>query len=314
MQSQIRVPILILSWLSLVFFGTAYSINHVKVEQPIQHIAIAAVAPIQVAQPSPPVFALPKPVSVPPPAFASKFKSSIVEVFDELTNTPILAKNTSTVAPIASISKLMSAMVLLDMNPSLNDKIRISSQDIDTLKNSTTHLAVGQSFTRLDLLKLALMKSENPAIHALARTAPGGMDNFVARMNAKSAALSMTQSHFVEPSGLSPENVSTADNLARMVLAAEKYPLIQKIASSSSDKVGGVRIANTNSLMSDRKWHINLSKTGYINEAGRCVVMLSTFNARRVVVVLLNSGSKEARASDENHIQKLMSLKKFARL
>jgi D-alanyl-D-alanine endopeptidase (penicillin-binding protein 7) len=196
-------------------------------------------------------------------------------------------------------------MVLLDMGASPDKKIKLVKNDIDTVKFSSTKLTTGQVYTRLELIKLALIRSENPAAHALARTAPGGLSSFIHAMNKKSQALGMLQSNFVEPTGLSPLNVSTADDLAKMVLAAEKYSVIGEIASTAIIKIHGIVLFNTNPLFSDDRWNIHLSKTGFINESGRCVAMLTTINARRLVVILLNGASKEARAADEVHIRKL---------
>jgi D-alanyl-D-alanine endopeptidase (penicillin-binding protein 7) len=199
----------------------------------------------------------------------------------------------------------MTAMVLLDMGASLDEKIKLLKADIDKVKHSSTKLKPGQIYTRLELIKLALIRSENPAAHALARTAPGGLSSFIEAMNKKSLTLGMLHSYFVEPTGLNPLNVSTADDLAKMVLAAEKYNLICEIASTAKIKIHGVLMANTNPLFGNDKWDIHLSKTGFINESGRCVAMLATINARNLVIILLNGASKAARAADEVQINNL---------
>jgi D-alanyl-D-alanine endopeptidase (penicillin-binding protein 7) len=267
----------------------------------------AAPAQIVLLNPHEQMKSLPAPVVLRATLITSKdeFLSGIVEIFDVKTNAPVFQKNSTTVTPIASISKLMTAMVLLDMGASPDKKIKLKKNDIDTVKFSSTKLTPGQEYTRLELIKLALIRSENPAAHALARTASGGLPLFIDAMNKKCLALGMLHTHFVEPTGLNPLNVSTAEDLAKMVLAAEKYSVISEIASTTIIKIHGIVMTNTNALFSNDKWDIHLSKTGFINESGRCVAMLTTINARRLVVILLNGASKEARAADELHINKL---------
>ena len=179
--------------------------------------------------------------------------------------------------PIASISKLMSAMVVLDAHLDMNEPITITEAEIDRLKGTGSRLSIGTTLTRGELLHLSLMSSENRATHALGRTYPGGMSAFVAAMNAKAQSLGMTSSRFYEPTGLNFQNVSTARDLNRMVAAASKYPLIRKNSTSNYGSVwtanGRQNYKNSNALVREGSWNIELQKTGYIREAGRSMVV-----------------------------------------
>ena len=210
--------------------------------------------------------------------------------------------------PIASITKLMTAMVLLDGKLDLGQRVAISGDDLDYLKGTRSRLRPGSVLTRDELLLLALMASENRAASALARTFPGGTDAFVAAMNAKARALGMQDTRFRDPTGLNSANVSSARDLARLVTAAHEYPLIRDYSTRSNATVQALgkplAYRNTNGLVRSAHWDIELSKTGFISEAGRCLVMQVRMAQRDLVVVLLDSWGKYTRIGDANRIRK----------
>ena len=219
-------------------------------------------------------------------------------------------KNASAVAPIASITKLMTAMVVLDSTPNLQAPISITDEDVDYLRGSHSRLHVGSVVTRETALLLALMSSENRAAHALARQYPGGMPAFLEAMNFKALALGMKNTHFEDPTGLTSNNVSTAHDLAKMVAAAYRYPLIRELSTTSSAtvEVSGREMAyrNTNPLVKNPAWDVGVSKTGYIHEAGKCLVMQARLADKPVVIVLLDSVGKLTRVGDANRIKRWM--------
>lgn len=235
-------------------------------------------------------------------------RSSAVLVQDANSGQTILAKNSDSVMPIASITKLMTAMVLLDSGVDMQQRVVVSREDVDHLKGTHSRLRPGSSLTRDDLLLIALMASENRAAAALARTFPGGTEAFVAAMNAKARALGMQDTHYVDPTGLDSDNVSSPRDLARLVKAAARYPLIREYTTRGRAKVEarGRTLAyhNTNRLVSNPHWDIDLSKTGYISEAGRCLVMRVTVASRELIVVLLDSWGKYSRIGDANRIRR----------
>jgi serine-type D-Ala-D-Ala endopeptidase (penicillin-binding protein 7) len=221
----------------------------------------------------------------------------------------LYAKNTNTVVPIASITKLMTAMVVLDAKLPLGEYIIISTDDIDDIKGTRSRLKVGSSLTREDLLRLALMASENRAAAALTRAYPGGTQAFVAAMNEKAMELGMYRSRFVDGTGLSSENVSTARDLAAMVRSAYQYPLIREYTTETEYTVTlsngrTLQYRNSNRLVQSPDWHIGLSKTGYISEAGRCLVMQTVISATPLIIVLLDSWGRLTRIGDANRIRK----------
>ncbi|MBL0168880.1 MAG: D-alanyl-D-alanine endopeptidase [Propionivibrio sp.] len=219
-------------------------------------------------------------------------------------------KNASVVVPIASITKLMTAMVVLDSSPNLNSPITISDDDVDYLRGSRSRLHVGSVMTREYALLLALMSSENRAANALARHYPGGMPAFLVAMNIKAQALGMRDTHFEDPTGLTSNNVSTARDLAKMVAAAHRYPLIREFSTTpeATVDIGGRELAyrNTNPLVKSAAWDVGLSKTGYIHEAGKCLVMQARVADKPVVIVLLDSAGKQTRVGDANRIKHWM--------
>ena len=240
-----------------------------------------------------------------------KLRSAIALIYDESTHRPLYSKNSDTVAPIASITKLMTAMVVLDAQLPLDERISVDVEDMDRLKGTHSRLRVGSTFTRSELLKLALMASENRAASALARTYPGGKAAAIAAMNAKARELGMDNTYFRDPTGLNSDNVSTARELVTMVAAAQNYALIRQYTTTASHSVDGrrgreLRFNNTNPLVRNASWDIDVSKTGFINEAGRCLVMAARINQRPVIIVLLDSWGKNTRVGDANRIRKWM--------
>lgn len=224
-------------------------------------------------------------------------------IMNNQTGEILYQKNINQVRSIASISKLMSAMVVLDARQNMNEEITITSAEIDRLKNSSSRLSVGTVLSRRELLHIGLMSSENRAIHALARTYPGGMPAFVAAMNRKAADLGMTNAKFFEPTGLDPRNQATARDLALLVRGASQYPLIRQYTTDDSGAIytsnGRVeKYRNSNALVREGSWPIALQKTGYIREAGKSMVVLTTIQNQPVTIVLLNSSSSLNRVND----------------
>lgn len=243
----------------------------------------------------------------PPP----RLQSAIAMIYDEQDQRPIYAKNADNVVPIASITKLMTAMVILDAKLPMDEPISISAEDRDHLKGTRSRMRNGVTLTRSELLKLALMASENRAAAALARTYPGGTPVMLAMMNAKARELGMDSTHFFDPTGLNSNNVSTAQDLVKMVMAAQSYEDIQRYTTSHSHivEVDGrrpLRFSNTNPLVKNAQWEIGISKTGYISEAGRCLVMQAKITNRPVVIVLLDSWGKRTRVGDAVRIKNWM--------
>jgi serine-type D-Ala-D-Ala endopeptidase (penicillin-binding protein 7) len=240
-----------------------------------------------------------------------RVSSRIALIFDEQTQLPLYNKNSETVVPIASITKLMTAMVVLDAQLPMDEAVSVAEDDPNTIKRSRSRLRIGTTFTRSEMLRLALMASENRAALALARSYPGGTPALVAAMNAKASMLGMQNTRFFDPTGLDSDNVSTAQDLVKMVAAASQYAPIHQYtttATHSVDNLGGraLRYSNTNPLVRNASWDIGLSKTGFINEAGRCLVMQATINHRPIIIVLLNSLGKFTRVVDANRIKRWM--------
>jgi D-alanyl-D-alanine endopeptidase (penicillin-binding protein 7) len=235
-------------------------------------------------------------------------RSSSALVQDAETGEVVIGKNTDAVVSIASITKLMTAMVILDHGLDLDEEIVLGREDAVRMKGSRSRLRTGLSLTRGDLLLLALMASDNRAAAALGRSYPGGIEEFVDAMNAKAAQLEMEETRFVEPTGLSPANVSTASDLAKLVRAAHEYPLIREYSTKSRATVRAsgrpLSYGNTNHLVRSKYWDIELSKTGYISEAGRCLVMQVRLAEKDLIVVLLDSWGKQSRIGDANRIRK----------
>ncbi|MCO1381822.1 D-alanyl-D-alanine endopeptidase [Burkholderia multivorans] len=239
---------------------------------------------------------------------ALALRSSVAYVVDQNTGEPLFDKNSHAVVPIASISKLMTAMVVLDSKAPMTEQIEVTDEDRDYEKGTGSRLSVGSVLSREDMLHIALMASENRAAAALSRYYPGGRPAFIAAMNAKAKALGMTDTHFENSTGLSSSNVSSARDLVKMVNAAYQYPLIRKFSTDRTYEVyTGKRnlvYNSTNALIrGNGSWDIGLQKTGFINEAGECLVMQATIHGRPVVMVLLDSFGKYSRFADASRLR-----------
>ena len=237
-------------------------------------------------------------------------QSSSVLVLDPNTGKPLYSKNADHVAPIASITKLMTAMVVLDAKLDLNEPVEITSDDLDTIKHTSSRLPVGAHFRRDDLLRLALMASDNRAAAALGRNFPGGLPAFVEAMNVKAKTIGLTQTRYVDSSGLSPGNVSSPQDLGKLVGVASQYPLIREYSTTRAVSVTlpeskkTMKFVNTNGLVRASDWQIGLQKTGYISEAGKCLVMQAIVANQPVIIVLLDSWGRLTRIGDANRIRK----------
>ncbi|MBT8070741.1 MAG: peptidase S11 [Xanthomonadales bacterium] len=227
----------------------------------------------------------------------------------------IYGKDIDTVRPIASITKLMSAMVVIDSGLDLDEKITVTRADRDLIQLTGSRLEFGASLSRREMIMLAIMSSENRAATALGRNYPDGMAGFVEQMNRKAAQLGMDNSHFTDPAGLMVENTASARDLMKMVRAAQGYELIRRASTTTRIEVrpyakrGPLVYGNTNRLLKNKSWEIGLSKTGYINEAGRCLVMQANIEGERVSIVLLNSFGKLTPFGDSNRLRKWMLAK-----
>lgn len=235
-------------------------------------------------------------------------KSSVAFVIDQDTSEVLFRKNDAAVLPIASLTKLMTALVLKDLKLPQDEMIVITQDDVDTEKFSRSRLRVGTRLSRGELLHLALMSSENRAAHALARSAPGGMAVFVAQMNNKARELGMMDSRFVEPTGLSSKNQSSAQDLAKLVNTAHGDATMRELTTSPNYQVSvgnrTLQYNNTNRLVKNPRWEIGLQKTGYITEAGRCLVMQTTIAGRNLIMVFLDSAGKLSRLGDAERVRK----------
>ena len=238
-----------------------------------------------------------------------RLASANVLVLDAAADRQIYAKAADEVTPIASVTKLMTAMVVLDAQQSLDDPLEIGMADFDYLKNSTSRLRMGTTLPRREMLRLALMSSENRAASSLARHYDGGKQAFVAAMNFKALSLGMSHTHYSDPTGLSPDNVSTASDLAKLVQAAAEYPMIRDFTTTPSHLVEMqstgrmLGFNNSNALVKNQAWDITLQKTGYIREAGKCVVMLVNIASKPIVIVLLDSLGKYTRIADAQRVK-----------
>lgn len=238
-------------------------------------------------------------------------RSSVALVVDKETDQILFSKNPEAVLPIASITKLMTALVVVEAGLPLDEPLTISQADVDTEKGSRSRLQVGTTLTRGQMLHLALMSSENRAAHALGRHFPGGMVAFVEAMNRKASALGMHRTRYVEPTGLSSSNQSSAMDLSVLVKAASEHQLIRELSTSSDARVAVGRreleFRNTNGLIRNPGWDIGLQKTGYISEAGRCLVMQAQLAGRQLIMVLLDSAGRYSRMGDAERLRSWVS-------
>ncbi len=245
--------------------------------------------------------------STPRQAPRLSLKSASALVLDQVTGQALVEKEAGAVVPIASLTKLMTAMVLLDARLDPEEMLTIGKDDKDDLRHSRSRLPVGTQLPREQALLLALLASENRAAHALGRTYPGGLSAFVAAMNRKADELGLTGAHFEDPTGLSSGNVATAWDLARILQAAYHYPEIRDFTTRPATTIRSgrrsIQFPNTNALVRNPRWTIGLSKTGYIEEAGRCLVMQAMLANRPVLVILLDSWGKYTRLGDANRIK-----------
>jgi D-alanyl-D-alanine endopeptidase (penicillin-binding protein 7) len=237
-----------------------------------------------------------------------QLKSSVALVLDQDTNEILLNKNSEAVLPIASLTKLMTAVVVTEAQLPLDEVLTIAQDDVDTEKHSGSRLRVGTQLTRGEMLHLALMSSENRAAHALGRHYPGGLEAFVEAMNKKASELGMADTRYVEPTGLSSHNQSSARDLATLVKAAYGHQIIRELSTSPEYQVAigkrQMQFRNTNLLVRSPNWDIGLQKTGYISEAGRCLVMQAQMAGRKLIMVFLDSAGKYSRIGDAERVRK----------
>ena len=245
-----------------------------------------------------------------------ELKSSVALVLDQDTQEVLLSKNDHAVLPIASLTKLMTGLVVADARLPLDEVITITEEDVDTEKGSRSRLAVGTQLTRGELMHLALMSSENRAAHALGRSYPGGLQRFVGLMNARALMLGMKDTRYVEPTGLSSGNRSTAQDLATLVAAASREPLLRQLSTSTGYEVAvGNRVVqynNTNRLVHNPEWQIGLQKTGYISEAGQCLVMQARVAGRKLIMVFLDSSGRQSRLADAERVRRWVEVQRPA--
>jgi len=245
---------------------------------------------------------------------AVSLRSEHVIVVSDDTGRVVMEKGANDVVPIASLTKLMTAMVVLDSKPNLDERISIGSEDVDQLKHSKSRVPVGTTLPRREILQLALMSSDNRAAAALARTYPGGTPAFLQAVQRKTVALGMKNTVITEPTGLSPENMSTAADLAKMALAASKYPEIVDVTTDRSDTIRmngrNYQVRNTNRLVGANGWQVLLSKTGFTNEAGHCLIMRIKQAGAHVTLVLLNASANSTRSLDALKIRQYLSSRK----
>jgi serine-type D-Ala-D-Ala endopeptidase (penicillin-binding protein 7) len=236
-----------------------------------------------------------------------ELKSSVALVIDQDTHEVLLSKNDHAVLPIASLTKLMTGMIISQANLPMDEPITITQDDVDTEKGSRSRLTVGTTLTRGEMLHLALMSSENRAAHALGRTYPGGLGVFVTQMNTKARLLGMTDTRYVEPTGLSSRNQSSARDLATLVNVAHGDALLRELSTSPGYEVAvgqkTLQYNNTNGLVKNPTWEIGLQKTGYISEAGRCLVMQTQVAGRKLIMVFLDSAGKFSRLGDAERVR-----------
>lgn len=238
---------------------------------------------------------------------SAALRSSAVLIVDPVSGQTLYAKNANAVMPIASLTKLMTALVVVEARQDMEQLLTVTDADVDRLKYSSSRLRVGTRLSRSAMLHIALMSSENRAAAALGRNFPGGVHYFVAAMNAKALSLGMASTHFVEPTGLSSANVSTPEDLAKLVRAAHQHRLIRSYSTDRGYAIlqGGRATAyrNSNRLIANAGWDIGLQKTGYIAEAGRCMVLHARIKGRTVVMVFLDAQGKFSRAADANRVR-----------
>ena len=249
---------------------------------------------------------------------ALELNSSVALVVDQDSGEILFSKNESVVLPIASLTKLMTGLVIADAHLPLDEMITITQDDVDTYKGSRSRLAVGTTLGRGEMLHLALMSSENRAAHALGRTFPGGMQQFVKTMNSKAQELGMKDTRYVEPTGLLSWNQSSARDLATLVSVAYQRPLLRELSTSPSHELDlgkrTLQYNNSNRLIRNPEWEIGLQKTGYISEAGRCLVMQAKIAGRKLIMVFLDSTGKLSRSQDAERVRRWVEAQAYQKL
>jgi D-alanyl-D-alanine endopeptidase (penicillin-binding protein 7) len=238
-------------------------------------------------------------------------RSNVAYVMDQASSEVLFEKNANVALPIASVTKLMTATVVVEARQDMNEMLTVTEDDVDREKFSSSRLRVGSQLTRDDMLHIALMSSENRAASALGRNYPGGVSAFVAAMNAKAKALGLHDTHYHDPTGLSKENVASARDLAKLVVAAYQYPLIRQYSTDTKYMVEpsgrSMQYASSNRLVSNKDWDIGLQKTGYINEAGHCLVMQTRIDGRPVVMVFLDSKGRLSHVADATRMRQWLT-------
>ena len=249
---------------------------------------------------------------------ALDLNSSVAFVVDQDSGEVLFSKNESAVLPIASLTKLMTGLVIADSNLSMDEMITITQDDVDTYKGSRSRLAVGTTLSRGEMMHLSLMSSENRAAHALGRTFPGGMQQFVKLMNSKAQELGMKDTRYVEPTGLLSWNQSSARDLATLVSVAYQRPILRELSTSPSHALDvgrrTLQYNNSNRLIRNPEWEIGLQKTGYISEAGRCLVMQAKIAGRKLIMVFLDSTGKLSRSQDAERVRRWVEAQSYQRL
>ncbi|MBJ7309083.1 D-alanyl-D-alanine endopeptidase [Rugamonas sp. CCM 8940] len=235
-------------------------------------------------------------------------KSSVALVLDQVNSEVLFEKNSNVALPIASITKMMTGLVVVEAQQDMNEVLTVTEEDVDRAKFSSSRLKVGAQLTRANMLHIALMSSENRAASALGRNYPGGLAAFVDAMNAKARGLGMRDTHYVDSSGLSKMNVASARDLARLAQAAYQQPLLRQFSTDPKAQVESngrmLQFGNTNHLVANPGWEIGLQKTGFINEAGRCLMMQTIIEGRSVIMVFLDSKGKQSRTADAGRMRK----------
>jgi D-alanyl-D-alanine endopeptidase (penicillin-binding protein 7) len=235
-------------------------------------------------------------------------QSNVALVLDENSSEVLFEKNASVALPIASITKLMTGLIVVEARQDMDEVLTVTDEDVDREKHSSSRLKPGSRLTRSNMLHIALMSSENRAASALGRNYPGGLPAFVEAMNAKAAELGMTDTHYVDSNGLSSRNVASARDLAKLAMVAHQQPLLRQYTTDPNYVVASsgraMAFSNTNHFVANPNWEIGLQKTGFINEAGRCMVMQAIIQGRAVIMVFLDSKGKQARTSDVGRMRK----------
>lgn len=288
-------------------------VAHVAPSRAVQHVAYTPAVPVM-----PPVMTAGDLAGLNATRDPLALKSNVAFVIDQNNSQVLFEKNSSVPLPIASLTKLMTATVVVEAHQDMDEVLEVTADDIDRERNSASRLRVGSRLKRSDMLHIALMSSENRAASALGRNYPGGLPAFVAAMNAKAKALGMTSAHYVDSTGLSSQNVASARDLSKLVVAAYRHPVIREYSTDSKYSVNTGRqvlqYINSNRLVMNPHWEIGLQKTGYIAEAGRCLLMQTRVDGRPVVMVFLDSKGKDSRLADAGRIRKWLEVNKHQAL